>query len=86
MNESDERRAFEIARESGVPMGPGSDSSFDAARLDFGHHTGRTIEELGAIDPDYLSWLARHPSGARYRAEIARVQASAVPRAADWER
>lgn len=86
MNESDERGAFEIARESGVPVGPGSDSSFDATRLDFGHHVGRTIEELAAVDPDYLSWLARHPSGARYRAEIARVQASAVRHPGDWQR
>ena len=69
-----------------VPVGPGRDSSFDSTRLDFGHHAGRTIEELAAIDPDYLRWLARHPSGVRYRTEIARVLASAVPRAGDWER
>ena len=31
-------------------------------------------------------WLARHPSGVRYRAEIGRVLQSAVPRAGDWER
>ena len=86
MNESDGQRAFEIAGDSGVPVGPGAETSFDATRLDFGHHTGRTIEELAALDPDYLRWLARHPSGVRYRAEIARVLASAIPRAGDWER
>lgn len=86
MNESDEQRAFEIARDASVPVGPGAASSFDSTRLDFGHHSGRTIEELAALDPDYLRWLARHPSGVRYRAEIARVMASAVPRASDWER
>ena len=86
MNESDERRAFEIGRDSNVPVGPGTESSFDASRVDFGHHTGRTIEELASLDPDYLRWLARHPSGVRYRAEIARVLATAVPRAGDWER
>ena len=86
VNESDGQRAFDIAGDSTVPVGPGAASSFDSTRLDFGHHTGRTIQELATPDPDYLSWLARHPSGARYRAEIARVLASAVPRAGDWER
>lgn len=86
MNESDERRAFEIDGDSRVPVGPGAETSFDATRVDFGHHTGRTIEELAALDPDYLRWMARHPSGVRYRAEIARVLASAIPRAGDWER
>ena len=86
MNESDEQRAFEIAGDPSVPVGPGSDSSFDETRVDFGHHAGRTIVELAAVDPDYLRWLARHPSGVRYRAEIARVLASAVPHASDWER
>ena len=61
-------------------------TSFDATRLDFGHHAGLTVEELAQSDPDYLRWLARHPSGVRYRAEIARVLASAVPHASDWER
>ena len=69
-----------------MPVGPGHDSTFDSARLDFGHHAGRTISELAAADPDYLRWLARHPSGARYRAEIGRVLDSAVPHAGDWKR
>jgi hypothetical protein len=86
VNESDEQRALEIARDPGVPIGPGRQSSFDSTRLDFGHHAGRTIEELAEIDPEYLRWLARHASGVRYRAEIARVLASAVPHAGDWQR
>jgi hypothetical protein len=86
VNETEDQRAFEIARDSSVPVGPGADSSFDETRLDFGHHSGRTIVELAAVDPEYLRWLARHPSGVRYRAEIARVMGSAVPRASDWER
>jgi hypothetical protein len=69
-----------------TPVGPGRPTSFDASRLDFGHHAGRTIEELAAVDPDYLRWLARHPSGFRYRKEIERVLDSAVPRAGDWQR
>ena len=86
MSERDPRRGYEVGGDPGVPVGPGTASSFDASRLDFGHHAGRTIEELAAIDPDYLGWLARHPSGVRYRAEIARVLDSAVPHAGDWQR
>jgi hypothetical protein len=79
-------RSFEIESDGSVPVGPGRESSFDASRLDFGHHAGRTIEELASIDPDYLHWLARHPSGVRYRKEIARVLSEAVPQASDWHR
>ncbi|MGH2401959.1 MAG: hypothetical protein ACRDE6_04550 [Candidatus Limnocylindria bacterium] len=86
MTERDKHRAFEIGRDSSVPVGPGAPSTFDASRLDFGHHAGRTIRDLADIDPDYLRWLARHPSGVRYRAEIARVLESAIPHAGDWER
>lgn len=86
MTERDERHAFEVGRDSSVPVGPGGPSTFDASRLDFGHHAGRTIRELADIDPDYLRWLARHPSGVRYRTEIARVLESAVPHAGDWQR
>jgi hypothetical protein len=77
---------LEINPDSQVPVGPGHDTSFDSTTLDFGHHAGRTIAELAETDPDYLRWLARHPSGVRYRAEIGRVLASAVPQASDWER
>jgi hypothetical protein len=79
-------RFYEIRADRSVPVGPGGASSFDATRLDFGHHAGRTIDELATIDPDYLHWLARHPSGVRYRAEIARVMSEAVPHAGDWLR
>lgn len=82
----DEHRAFPIDESPSIPVGPGPSSSFDATRLDFGHNAGRTIVELAAEDPDYLRWLARHPSGIRYRAEIARVMASAVPAPGDWQR
>ena len=79
-------RSFEVTPGEKQPVGPGQDSTFDATRIDFGHHAGRTISELAETDPDYLHWLARHPSGVRYRAEIARVLAKAVPRPSDWER
>jgi hypothetical protein len=69
-----DRVAFPIG-ESSVPMGPGR-ASGSSLRLDFGHHLGRTIEELAQLDPDYLKWLARHPAGARYRSEIGRILGS----------
>lgn len=81
-----EPRAFDIGGDGSVPVGPGQGSSFDGRTLDFGHHAGRTIAELADEDPDYLRWLARHPAGVRYRAEIQRVLASAVPRPGDWQR
>ncbi len=83
----DERnRSFHVGDGESVPVGPGPSSTFDASRLDFGHHAGRTIAELALVDPDYLRWLARHASGVRYRAEIARVMSEVVPRAGDWQR
>lgn len=85
MSDRDDQQAFEIEADADVPVGPGP-TSFDATRLDFGHHAGRTIAELAQLDPDYLHWLARHPSGVRYRAEITRVLADAVPHAGDWQR
>jgi broad specificity phosphatase PhoE len=74
---TDTRPSFGVEGEGSLPVGPGHDAdaraSFDAARIDFGHYAGQTIAELAERDPDYLRWLARHPSGARYRAEIERV-------------
>jgi hypothetical protein len=84
-NPDDERGAFEVESDGRRAVGPGM-TSFNSTVLDFGHHAGRTIAELAATDPDYLRWLARHPSGFRYRAEIERVLDSAVPRAGDWQR
>ncbi|MBW3613393.1 MAG: hypothetical protein KY392_05980 [Chloroflexi bacterium] len=81
-----ERRSFEVTGGGDVPVGPGLGSTFDGRTLDFGHHAGRLIAELADEDPDYLRWLARHPSGVRFRAEIQRVLASAVPRPGDWQR
>jgi broad specificity phosphatase PhoE len=75
----DDRRPHRIGWEGNkLPVGPGPDevTSFDPRRLDFGHYAGRTIEELAKTDPDYVDWLSRHPSGARYRGEIARVLAA----------
>jgi hypothetical protein len=79
-------QAFPIARDALRPVGPGPEpvtSTFNPQILDFGHYAGRSIEELAAMDPDYLHWLERHPSGVRYRAEIRRVLGKA-PASIDW--
>lgn len=47
----DERiRSIPIGAGESVPVGPGHDSTFDASRLDFGHHAGRSIAELASTD------------------------------------
>lgn len=84
----DDSLAFPIREDAQVPVGPGDlpeTASFDATRLDFGHYAGRTLAELASVDPDYLRWLERHPSGVRYRAEIHRVL-GVVPYSTDWRR
>lgn len=86
MASGNEARAFEITPDGARPVGPGRASTFDVRIIDFGHYAGRSIAELANEDPDYLRWLARHPSGVRYRAEIARVIDSAVPQPGDWQR
>lgn len=66
---------FHVDGKGRIPVGPGTNhrSSFDPRILDFGHYAGRSVEELAVLDPDYLHWLARQPSGMRYRAEISRA-------------
>jgi curved DNA-binding protein CbpA len=71
--ESDRRRAppptpAESATH-GAPRGPlGADGA--GLRLDFGRYEGWTLGEVVVRDPDYLDWLRRHASGARYREPI----------------
>ncbi len=70
----DPNRAYDVGNGETTPVGPGwASSTFDPHVVDFGHYAGRSIEELAESDPSYLYWLARHPAGARYRTEIARV-------------
>jgi curved DNA-binding protein CbpA len=38
--------------------------------LDFGRYQGLTVAQIARRDMDYLRWLSRHASGARFRAEI----------------
>ena len=53
----------------GAPRGP-LDRDGGDARLDFGRYEGWTLADVARRDPDYLDWLRRHASGARYRDTI----------------
>ena len=71
--ESDRRRAPPPtpaeAATHGAPRGPlGADGA--DLRLDFGRYEGWSLGEVARRDPDYLDWLRRHASGARYRDAI----------------
>ena len=71
--ESDRRRAPPPtpaeAATHGAPRGP-LDSDGADLRLDFGRYEGWSLGEVARRDPDYLDWLRRHASGARYRDAI----------------
>ena len=71
--ESDRRRAPPPTPRDdathGAPRGP-LDANGAGMRLDFGRYEGWTLGEVVARDPDYLDWLRRHASGARYRDAI----------------
>ena len=71
--ESDRRRAPPPTPTEGATHGaPRGPLSADGAemRLDFGRYQGWTLGEVARRDPEYLSWLRRHASGARYRDAI----------------
>jgi curved DNA-binding protein CbpA len=53
----------------GAPRAP-LDADGGAIRLDFGRYEGWTLLEIARRDPEYLDWLRRHASGARYRDQI----------------
>jgi curved DNA-binding protein CbpA len=75
------RRAWEADRRRAPPPTPRDDATHGAPRgplgddgaglrLDFGRYEGWTLGEVVKRDPDYLNWLRRHASGARYRDAI----------------
>jgi curved DNA-binding protein CbpA len=75
------RRIWESDRRRAPPPTPAEGATHGAARgplgadgagmrLDFGRYEGWTLGEVVRRDPDYLDWLRRHASGARYRDAI----------------
>ncbi len=55
------------------PVPPRDYGAATGSQLDFGRYAGWTLPEVARRDPDYLRWLSRHASGARFRLEIARL-------------
>lgn len=50
-----------------------------AARLAFGRHVGRSLDEMRASEPDYLEWMARADFAPDTRALVAEAIAGRVP-------
>jgi curved DNA-binding protein CbpA len=78
------RQRYELDRLAAALAPPAADPTHGAARpeatydgadaqLDFGRYAGWTLREVAKRDIEYLQWLSRHASGARFRAAIAAV-------------
>jgi curved DNA-binding protein CbpA len=59
-------------RSHGAPL-PDVDNDATQATLDFGRYQGWQLRDVAARDIDYLVWLRRHASGARFRPAIDRL-------------
>jgi curved DNA-binding protein CbpA len=59
-------------RSHGAPM-PDVDDDATLAALDFGRYAGWMLRDVAKRDIDYLVWLRRHASGARFRPAIDRL-------------
>jgi DnaJ-class molecular chaperone len=55
-------------RSHGAPMADIDDATL--ATLDFGRYAGWQLRDVAKRDIDYLVWLRRHASGARFRSAI----------------
>lgn len=75
------QQAWESERRRNPPPTPRQDPTHGASRgpldadgggqrLDFGRYEGWTLGEVARRDPEYLDWLRRHASGARFRDAI----------------
>ncbi|MEX2136626.1 MAG: DnaJ domain-containing protein [Chloroflexota bacterium] len=58
-------------RSHGAPLPDDDDATH--VTLDFGRYQGWTLRDVARRDIDYLIWLRRHASGARFRAAIDRL-------------
>jgi curved DNA-binding protein CbpA len=81
VRDADARLRFEQSRVATAPATAGeprthgaadSDDRYDATRvtLDFGRYAGWKLRDVAKRDPEYVEWLRRHASGARYRVAI----------------
>jgi hypothetical protein len=58
-------------RSHGAPIDDGEDAT--KVTLDFGRYEGWTLRDVARRDLDYLVWLRRQASGARFRPAIDRL-------------
>ena len=58
-------------RSHGAPLPDADDATL--ATLDFGRYAGWQLRDVARRDIDYLVWLRRHASGARFRTAIDRL-------------
>lgn len=70
----DKQRSL-VARPSAIvpppPRPPAQSAVTGSSQLiDFGRYAGWTLDQVALQDPDYLRWLSRQVSGARYRRRI----------------
>jgi curved DNA-binding protein CbpA len=65
------KRAAPTTTPAATPPPPASDRR--GSVLPYGRYAGWALQDLVRQDIDYLRWLARHPSGRQYQAEIARL-------------
>ncbi len=66
-------------RSHGAPLDDGEDAT--RVTLDFGRYAGWTLRDIARRDIDYLVWLRRHASGARFRPAIDRLVREMQPAA-----
>lgn len=59
-------------RSHGAPLPEAGDDA-TSATLDFGRYAGWMLRDVATRDIDYLVWLRRHASGARFRPAIDRL-------------
>lgn len=73
-------------RPTSVTPPPSSSTDRRGTVLPYGGYAGWAIQDLAGQDLDYLRWLARHPSGRQYHAEIERILAQKVTAVASRRR
>lgn len=81
VRDAEARLRFDRARFAAAPPTAADPPTHGAARradeddparvkLDFGRYEGWTLREIAKRDIEYVQWLRRHPSGARFRTTI----------------
>lgn len=72
-NEQRAARANAPKSAAPAPTPPPTASDGRGTVLPYGRYAGWALQDLVRHDLDYLRWLARHPSGRQYHAELGRL-------------